>query len=167
MLPIHRVPFANGSVQFTESCLKPRNRNNRHYTTLHWVIRFPLRINVPRPSNVYPRPKTRIPSVLPFGKDITGSETEKMGDHSSEGTDYTSGLRFPMCVYCPRNWILNHSLPAMQRPNTLLPVRHSIMWRVSRGHIVLRNQTTLIPHCLLYTSPSPRDLSTSRMPSSA
>ena len=25
----------------------------------------------------------------------------------------------------------------------------------------------LIPHCLLYTSPSPRDLSTSRMPSSA
>jgi len=25
----------------------------------------------------------------------------------------------------------------------------------------------LLPHCLLYTSPSPRDLSTSRMPSSA
>ena len=25
----------------------------------------------------------------------------------------------------------------------------------------------LYPHCLLYTSPSPRDLSTSRMPSSA
>ena len=24
-----------------------------------------------------------------------------------------------------------------------------------------------LPHCLLYTSPSPRDLSTSRMPSSA
>ena len=24
-----------------------------------------------------------------------------------------------------------------------------------------------VPHCLLYTSPSPRDLSTSRMPSSA
>ena len=26
---------------------------------------------------------------------------------------------------------------------------------------------TLVPDCLLYTSPSPRDLSTSRMPSSA
>ena len=32
---------------------------------------------------------------------------------------------------------------------------------------VRRLQVDLIPTCLLYTSPSPRDLSTSRMPSSA
>ena len=31
----------------------------------------------------------------------------------------------------------------------------------------LNDLTTLIKICLLYTSPSPRDLSTSRMPSSA
>ena len=85
-----------------------------------------------------------------LAKTSPAQRRKKMGDHSSEGTDYTSGLRFPMCVYCPRNWILSHSLPATQRPNTLLPVRHSFMWRVSRGHIVLRNQTTLIPHCLKY-----------------
>ena len=30
-----------------------------------------------------------------------------------------------------------------------------------------KNNTELANHCLLYTSPSPRDLSTSRMPSSA
>ena len=34
-----------------------------------------------------------------------------------------------------------------------------------RGHEVAQEQP--IPVCLLYTSPSPRDLSTSRMPSSA
>ena len=33
--------------------------------------------------------------------------------------------------------------------------------------ILFRDITTLIKNCLLYTSPSPRDLSTSRMPSSA
>ena len=30
-----------------------------------------------------------------------------------------------------------------------------------------RNQTTMATYCLLYTSPSPRDISGSRMPSSA
>ena len=34
-------------------------------------------------------------------------------------------------------------------------------------HIVDTAQTEEIKNCLLYTSPSPRDLSTSRMPSSA
>ena len=32
------------------------------------------------------------------------------------------------------------------------------------GEVVL---VSMVPNCLLYTSPSPRDLSTSRMPSSA
>ena len=33
--------------------------------------------------------------------------------------------------------------------------------------ILKSNQTVIVPTCLLYTSPSPRDLSTARMPSSA
>ena len=36
-----------------------------------------------------------------------------------------------------------------------------------RGAPQSTNQTNLFGACLLYTSPSPRDLSTSRMPSSA
>ena len=34
-------------------------------------------------------------------------------------------------------------------------------------HIVVETETDALLFCLLYTSPSPRDLSTSRMPSSA
>ena len=44
----------------------------------------------------------------------------------------------------------------------------------ARPHTAVRTKQALeklkfdlLPHCLLYTSPSPRDLSTSRMPSSA
>ena len=33
--------------------------------------------------------------------------------------------------------------------------------------VLIQNNTLLLGNCLLYTSPSPRDLSTSRMPSSA
>ena len=36
-----------------------------------------------------------------------------------------------------------------------------------QGQSVLVVERDVIPRCLLYTSPSPRDLSTSRMPSSA
>ena len=32
---------------------------------------------------------------------------------------------------------------------------------------IMKHECTIVEHCLLYTSPSPRDLSTSRMPSSA
>ena len=35
------------------------------------------------------------------------------------------------------------------------------------GEKVLTEKQKTLPDCLLYTSPSPRDLSTSRMPSSA
>ena len=36
-----------------------------------------------------------------------------------------------------------------------------------KGITILAKNTTVFYNCLLYTSPSPRDLSTSRMPSSA
>ena len=44
------------------------------------------------------------------------------------------------------------------------------MNEVHRNHATKLNEDSLLMHalaCLLYTSPSPRDLSTSRMPSSA
>ena len=44
---------------------------------------------------------------------------------------------------------------ATNRRSTLLELKGKTIWRAQRGD------------CLLYTSPSPRDLSTSRMPSSA
>ena len=62
--------------------------------------------------------------------------------------------------------------PQIPDPEPLPEVRG---WRIlvrpipnapkSKGGIIIPDQTIEI--CLLYTSPSPRDLSTSRMPSSA
>ena len=43
--------------------------------------------------------------------------------------------------------------------------RLTLMYKLTRGLIDIDSRKNLI--CLLYTSPSPRDLSTSRMPSSA
>ena len=48
---------------------------------------------------------------------------------------------------------------------------HLMAWNIPEPPDYLRLKrtifTTIVPGCLLYTSPSPRDLSTSRMPSSA
>ena len=60
-------------------------------------------------------------------------------------------------------FVLQHS----QRPEliqrTLLTLHAFLSW-IPLGYIF---ESTLLDTCLLYTSPSPRDLSTSRMPSSA
>ena len=48
-------------------------------------------------------------------------------------------------------------------PHTLLKEGHGVRWPESHQFIMEESWWT----CLLYTSPSPRDLSTSRMPSSA
>ena len=44
---------------------------------------------------------------------------------------------------------------------------HSARKLGPEGEIQARGEIALLKACLLYTSPSPRDLSTSRMPSSA
>ena len=44
---------------------------------------------------------------------------------------------------------------------------HRGRWALPGGFADLKNDKTIEDTCLLYTSPSPRDLSTSRMPSSA
>ena len=55
-------------------------------------------------------------------------------------------------------------LPDDEVPDTLLPV----LQRMANEQLpVLKDTDRLLSVCLLYTSPSPRDLSTSRMPSSA
>ena len=49
-----------------------------------------------------------------------------------------------------------------------IDVRHHFLRElVERKEIEIIHVWTEYQHCLLYTSPSPRDLSTSRMPSSA
>ena len=54
----------------------------------------------------------------------------------------------------------NYVLPDFITNNIALCVQHQV-------NILFRNQLVEFNSCLLYTSPSPRDLSTSRMPSSA
>ena len=43
----------------------------------------------------------------------------------------------------------------------------SAMWNKTQCHVLLSSSSSDIASCLLYTSPSPRDISGSRMPSSA
>ena len=57
--------------------------------------------------------------------------------------------------------------------HTLISITESIRQSIDNNEfgcgifIVLKKAFDTVNHCLLYTSPSPRDLSTSRMPSSA
>ena len=51
-------------------------------------------------------------------------------------------------------------------PSSQLLVRHNPATAEVIGQVLIADEL-LVKHCLLYTSPSPRDLSTSRMPSSA
>ena len=48
--------------------------------------------------------------------------------------------------------------------NKILP---ALFWRFLDNQIDAQSNIILCDNCLLYTSPSPRDLSTCRMPSSA
>ena len=50
---------------------------------------------------------------------------------------------------------------------TLPETQTSLNFEQKLGHLYEDSLATLLESCLLYTSPSPRDLSTSRMPSSA
>ena len=59
---------------------------------------------------------------------------------------------FAQFIYVPSDWIIN-------RPKNL-SIKHSMILGTA-------GLTAALCVCLLYTSPSPRDLSTSRMPSSA
>ena len=62
--------------------------------------------------------------------------------------------------------ILTRNTP--RRADELTAEGGSIFW-VIKNRVLVRQQVTRVEPttCLLYTSPSPRDLSTSRMPSSA
>ena len=54
------------------------------------------------------------------------------------------------------------------RVDRLVGIRvHDSLFVVGFYNILILNRAHHLYHCLLYTSPSPRDLSTSRMPSSA
>ena len=70
--------------------------------------------------------------------------------------------------YILTGWWLLHSVFCRRRKAVASPARQT---QVSTGMIFVMltfvRNPLLINYCLLYTSPSPRDLSTSRMPSSA
>eukprot|EP00831_Metopus_contortus_P077123 TRINITY_DN71702_c0_g1_i1.p2 TRINITY_DN71702_c0_g1~~TRINITY_DN71702_c0_g1_i1.p2 ORF type:complete len:114 (-),score=8.21 TRINITY_DN71702_c0_g1_i1:78-419(-) len=68
--------------------------------------------------------------------------------------------------FCFTIWILfnssfNLKVQARQLLVVLFPVSHKVSGSFEKPHVLC------VDTCLLYTSPSPRDLSTSRMPSSA
>ena len=69
--------------------------------------------------------------------------------------------------YKPLNWMSPPATLRVREPSEDLAAEGvSEVWEVQAG----RSDDRLVIHimtCLLYTSPSPRDLSTSRMPSSA
>ena len=65
---------------------------------------------------------------------------------------------------------MTHRWNAYTKPLLLDRLSGTILDGHHRYHVALRLELTCVPCvfiCLLYTSPSPRDLSTSRMPSSA
>ena len=62
----------------------------------------------------------------------------------------------PTVTNVVQNWLLGNLLPFTQR-----------VAKGTQTHLRKGNSLRSIHTCLLYTSPSPRDLSTSRMPSSA
>ena len=54
-----------------------------------------------------------------------------------------------------------------ERVDSVEKVANSALSKSSGNFSIINNQKTLINSCLLYTSPSPRDRTRSRMPSSA
>ena len=65
--------------------------------------------------------------------------------------------------------VLDIAQPALSRQVRLLEVelRQNLLVRNGRGATPTEAGKLLLEHCLLYTSPSPRDQRGSRMPSSA
>ena len=52
-------------------------------------------------------------------------------------------------------------------PSEWKDIWNNLMKEAQRVYIEAKDNMIMYQYCLLYTSPSPRDLSTSRMPSSA
>ena len=61
---------------------------------------------------------------------------------------------------------IEQDLERLQKVGTIEPVQYS-EWATPIVPVMKNDDTVRVCGCLLYTSPSPRDLSTSRMPSSA
>ena len=93
-----------------------------------------------------------IDSVLRLLPGILGNENSKVDESFENGL-----LEYPQYTK-PQIW------EEKAVPEVLLSGDHSKIkdWRLSQSEAITR-----VRSCLLYTSPSPRDLSTSRMPSSA
>ena len=80
---------------------------------------------------------------------------------------YEQGLKNPPVVntsaHFPASGELQNAYTDIRRET----LEVALSGRLPANHEIMEQQRTLYEFCLLYTSPSPRDLSTSRMPSSA
>ena len=110
------------------------------------------------PRNVFPSPTTSLNGVTTFSTEPHNIQTEAF--HPGNG----------------HLGILSHGTPSQLTTNfrataglSFLPLANPMVTRMGT-RLVYANEASarmLTTPCLLYTSPSPRDLSTSRMPSSA
>ena len=78
-------------------------------------------------------------------------------------------VKFAMSDELMQSIAAQHNLSETAFPECLGPDRFNLRWFTPQKEVPLCGHATLATAyaCLLYTSPSPRDLSTSRMPSSA
>ena len=93
------------------------------------------------------------------------------------GSCHAPSMYHPCTIHVPSMHHCTIHLPSMYHPRTIhvQPMYHPCtthvpsMYNPRTIHVpsTYHPCTALVPSCLLYTSPSPRDLSTSRMPSSA
>ena len=113
-------------------------------------------VDSPPPS---PRPP-QAPLPPPFPPPPLDQVIMTTGTASSELIDYTETKRYNISALIASDVAVDASL---------------VTTEVQQGSVVLTStiivpqeiEATTVKSCLLYTSPSPRDLSTSRMPSSA
>ena len=77
-----------------------------------------------------------------------------------QGTDYTKDSQRMRDLYYGTN--TNPDIRSFSNPDDVVPILQQYGIDFGKGAASAAQMT-----CLLYTSPSPRDLSTSRMPSSA
>ena len=87
--------------------------------------------------------------------------TSEWTSTSGGGTGKTNANMKILATFTDAGWDFNNT---WEMPENDYPF---LKWQIRNSPPADLNTTALLSICLLYTSPSPRDLSTSRMPSSA
>ena len=140
--------------------IQPESRESRLRSVSSWLM--PER----------PAPPVAVDSGLtePVEEEAEEPETEpgkpiEGGPLQKENWQYVHGIIFPGNPL--KSWIRLEKKQENKSPTTSSSSRFSRSRTSSSRSSSLRRSSSSSKICLLYTSPSPRDLSTSRMPSSA